>query len=84
MAIAKSAAATYSTRMSTQLQITVNGQPHALQAGAHVSDLIASFKLDTRRVAVERNLAIVPRSAYADTALMTGDRVEIVGFIGGG
>ena len=66
------------------LQIAVNGKPHSVYAGAVVTDLVADFKLDPRQVAIERNLAIVPRSAYAMTPLMDGDRIEIVGFIGGG
>ena len=40
--------------------------------------------MDARKVAVERNLEIAPRSTYADTALADGDRIEIVTFIGGG
>ena len=52
--------------------------------GTTVHDLVALHRLDPRQVAVERNRAIVPRSAYAATALMDGDRIEIVGFIGGG
>ncbi len=48
------------------------------------ADLLARIGLDTRKVAVERNLEIVPRSAYAATALAAGDRLEIVHFIGGG
>ena len=46
--------------------------------------LLAAIGLDTRKVAVERNEEIVPRSTYADVALHEGDRLEIVHFIGGG
>jgi len=49
-----------------------------------VSQLVASLKLDTRRIAIECNLSIVPRSEYQSTKLNNGDRVEIVSFIGGG
>jgi sulfur carrier protein len=49
-----------------------------------VSDLIAELALDPRMVAIERNMAIVPRSAYASTPIMDGDAIEIVSFIGGG
>jgi thiamine biosynthesis protein ThiS len=49
-----------------------------------VAALVATLGLDQRKVAIERNLAIVPRSAYASTALADGDRIEIVHFIGGG
>lgn len=52
--------------------------------GATVAALLASIGLDTRKVAVERNEEIVPRSTYATVALAEGDRLEIVHFIGGG
>lgn len=72
------------TTSSTHSQITVNG---AVRPAAHlkmISDLIAELKLDSKKVAIERNLAIVPRSAYATTAIMDGDAIEVVAFIGGG
>ena len=65
-------------------QITVNGQARPAANLVLVSDLIAELKLDAKKVAIERNLAIVPRSAYASTPIMDGDAIEIVGFIGGG
>jgi thiamine biosynthesis protein ThiS len=49
-----------------------------------VAALVAHLGLDGRKVAVERNLEIVPRSTYGSTALTDGDRIEIVHFIGGG
>ena len=55
-----------------------------LPAPATVADLLQRIGLDTRKVAVERNLEIVPRSTYAATALAAGDQLEIVHFIGGG
>jgi thiamine biosynthesis protein ThiS len=66
------------------LQITLNGQAHPLAQAATVTDLIAQLQLDARKVAIERNLEIVPRSAYAATPIRDGDAVEIVSFIGGG
>jgi len=45
---------------------------------------VEGLGLDVRKVAVERNLEIVPRSAYAATILGDGDRLEIVNFVGGG
>ena len=65
-------------------QITVNGQPRAAANLFFVSDLITELKLDPKKVAIERNLEIVPRSAYATTPIMDHDAIEIVGFIGGG
>ncbi|HUC17848.1 MAG TPA: sulfur carrier protein ThiS [Acetobacteraceae bacterium] len=49
-----------------------------------VAGLIAHLGLEVRKVAVERNLEIVPRSLYAETWLAAGDQLEIVHFIGGG
>lgn len=64
--------------------IQVNGDNLEVQEGASVADLIAQLELGERRVAVELNLEIVPRSRHADTALSQGDRVEVVHAIGGG
>jgi len=67
-----------------QSQITVNGQARPAADLVFISDLVAELKLDVRKVAVEQNLKIIPRSAYATTQIMDGDVIEIVGFIGGG
>jgi thiamine biosynthesis protein ThiS len=66
------------------VRLTVNGEERSFEAVGTVEALVAALGLDKRKVAVERNLAIVPRSAYAATALVDGDRIEIVAFIGGG
>jgi thiamine biosynthesis protein ThiS len=66
------------------LQLTVNGESRSITDGAHVADLVSDLNLDGRKIAVERNLEIVPRSQYAGTALQDGDRIEIVAFVGGG
>ena len=66
------------------MNLTVNGELRRFEAAASVTDLVAALGLDGRKVAVERNLEIVPRSAYGRTALADGDRIEIVHFIGGG
>ena len=64
--------------------ITVNGAARELPPGQTVGGLLVSLGLDQRKVAVERNAAIVPRSTYDDTALAPADQIEIVHFIGGG
>jgi sulfur carrier protein len=66
------------------MNLTVNGESQAYSGVADVAALVSRLGLDPRKVAVERNLEIVPRSAYASTALADGDRIEIVHFIGGG
>lgn len=66
------------------IQIELNGETRAISPGSTVTGLLAELGLDTRKVAVERNLEIVPKSLYAETALSEGDRIEIVHFVGGG
>lgn len=70
--------------MERVLRLSVNGEPQAAPEGATIGDLLAQLGLDARKVAVERNLAIVPRSTYGETRLSEGDRLEIVQFVGGG
>lgn len=64
--------------------VTVNGEKRTLPAAQTIEGLLESLGVDARKVAVELNLEIVPRSAYGDTAVAEGDRLEIVHFIGGG
>jgi thiamine biosynthesis protein ThiS len=66
------------------VQLTINGEDRSFQGVADVAALVRALGLDTKKVAVERNLEIVPRSAYGKTPLADGDRIEIVAFIGGG
>ena len=65
------------------LTLTVNGEPRTA-AAATIAALVDELGLDRRKVAVERNLEIVPRSLHAATPLAAGDRIEIVQFVGGG
>ena len=69
---------------TASIRITVNGDTREVPAASSVADLLAGLGLDLRKVAVERNLEIVPRSTYAATRLAAGDTLEIVHFIGGG
>ena len=66
------------------MQILVNGEVHSVAATTALPALIEQMRLGERRLAVELNGAIVPRSSWADTALNDGDRLEIVHAIGGG
>lgn len=66
------------------MELIVNGERRTYSGIGTVSELVSALGLDRRKVAVERNLEIVPRSAYPATTLETGDRIEIVHFIGGG
>ncbi len=62
----------------------MNGEARDLAVGCDLAALVARLGLDPRKVAVERNHEIVPRSSYGATPLAEGDRIEIVHFIGGG
>jgi thiamine biosynthesis protein ThiS len=72
------------TTVMSELTITLNGDPRRVAAGSSVADLLASLDLPAEKVAVERNLAIVPRSTFAEVVLAEGDALEIVHFVGGG
>ena len=67
-----------------QMNLTLNGEARVVSEGSTLADLVAELGLDGRKVAVELNLEIVPRSAYQVTRVADGDRIEIVHFIGGG
>ncbi|MBT0668897.1 sulfur carrier protein ThiS [Novosphingobium profundi] len=69
---------------SPLLSLTVNGEPHRIEAGATIADLVAKIGLDPAKVAVEHNAEIAPRSTLADIVLRDGDSLEIVHFVGGG
>jgi thiazole synthase len=66
------------------LSLSLNGEKREFAGPLTVAALLETLGLDPRKIAVERNLAIVPRSGYADVVLSDGDRLEIVHFIGGG
>ncbi|WP_456268985.1 sulfur carrier protein ThiS [Kushneria sp. AK178] len=66
------------------MQLYINGEARRVDQVSSVADLIATLDLTGRRIAVEVNEAIVPRTRHATTTLNEGDRVEIVHAIGGG
>lgn len=70
-------------QISEHIAITVNGEARQVPAGTTVAGLIALLGLPGK-VAVERNLDVVPRAEHAETPLAAGDRLEIVTFVGGG
>ena len=65
------------------MRIQVNGEPRDV-AAATILGLVEELGLDARKVAVERNLSIVPKSMHATTPIADGDRIEVVQFVGGG
>lgn len=66
------------------MRLTVNGEEREFDSSLTVSQFLTELGVDPRKVALERNLEIVPRSAYEVTELSDGDRLEVVHFIGGG
>ncbi|MBX3318354.1 MAG: sulfur carrier protein ThiS [Nitrospira sp.] len=66
------------------MQIHVNGQTRSWRGDATVADLLQELDIKTERVAVELNLEILDRAVFGERVLKDGDRLEILGFIGGG
>ncbi len=66
------------------IQLVVNGEARSFSAPLSVAQLVESLELAGKRIAVEKNGEIVPRSRHAETALADGDRLEIVVAVGGG
>jgi len=70
--------------METTISIVVNGENRVAKPGATVIELLRELGLDSGRVAIERNLEILPRPQWTETQVAPGDRYEIVQFVGGG
>jgi len=66
------------------MEILLNGEPHQAPDGSTIADLVEGLGLAGKRLAVEVNLDVVPRTGHANVQLQAGDRVEIVHAIGGG
>jgi thiazole synthase/sulfur carrier protein len=86
--IADTARSPHTRGMRDVLTLLLNGENRQFETSARgplsVLGLLTELGLDMRKVAVERNEEIVPRSRYAETWLASGDQLEIVHFIGGG
>ena len=70
--------------MNESVAVVINGEPKEVPPGLSVSALLAHLGITAGRVAVERNLDIVPRAEWAATQVAAGDRFEIVHLVGGG
>ena len=66
------------------MEISVNGEQRSVAAALSVAELLRGMGLDGKRLAVEKNGEIVPKSGHAETQLAEGDRIEIVIAVGGG
>ena len=70
--------------MSETIQIVVNGEAREAPRWIPVVKLVEQMGLDPGRVAIERNLEILPRARWQETPVAAGDRFEVVHFVGGG
>ena len=70
--------------MSSNVRVTVNGEPREVEAGTSVARLVELLALAPERLAVELNREVLRRARWPETELAEGDRVEIVHFVGGG
>jgi sulfur carrier protein len=67
------------------ISITLNGAPYLCRTPSQrVSDLVRDLSLEGKRIAIERNGTIVPRSRHSETVLVDGDKIEVVAAVGGG
>ena len=66
------------------MRLTINGEDRTIENAGNVAELLGELGIAQTKVAVERNLEIVPKSGYGQIGLEDGDRLEIVHFIGGG
>jgi thiazole synthase len=70
--------------LQDSVAIRVNGEERRVPGGLSIAAMLAELGLDPRKVAVERNLEIVPRSTLGEVPVKVGDAFEIVHFVGGG
>ncbi len=70
--------------VTTSLLVSVNGEQRRVASGATIAGMLGELGLDPRKVAVERNREIVPRSSLGEVEVADGDEFEIVHFVGGG
>lgn len=70
--------------MQSPIQIVVNGEKREVPEGLEVTTLLTHLGLPSARVAIERNMQILPRSQWGATVVQSGDQFEIVQLVGGG
>jgi thiamine biosynthesis protein ThiS len=69
---------------SAVFTIQLNGEPYTVNGDARLAALIERLKLKRGRIAVEINQAVIPKADWDRTEIHSGDKVEIVNFVGGG
>jgi thiazole synthase len=72
------------TAQQDRIKVKVNGELREVRAGSSIAQLLEQIGIDAAKVAVERNLEIVPRSTLRDVVANDGDCFEVVHFVGGG
>lgn len=72
------------TAQKASISIKVNGEARRVDAGSSIAAMLEAIGLNPRKVAVERNLEVVPRSTLGAVIVSEGDQFEIVHFVGGG
>ena len=72
------------TEQQESIRVSVNGEPRQVRAGSSIAEMLEEIGIDAAKVAVERNLEIVPRSTLGEVVAGDGDSFEIVHFVGGG
>lgn len=72
------------TAQKDMICVQVNGEPRSLPAGCTIASMLRAIGIDPTKVAVERNLEVVPRSTLDEVKVGDGDAFEIVHFVGGG
>ena len=70
--------------MSETIRLEINGESREVPAGLNVTGLLTHLGMVSNRVAIERNLDILPRDQWETTSISAGDRFEIVHLVGGG
>ena len=70
--------------LKESIAIHVNGDLRCVTVGITLAEMLTELGLDARKVAVERNVEIVPRGTFEEVRVEEGDRLEIVHFVGGG
>ena len=70
--------------MNETVTVEVNGEPREVPKGLNVAQLVAHLGLSANRLAIERNLEILPRAQWGTTPVSGGERFEIVHLVGGG
>ena len=66
------------------IRVSLNGEPREFPAALTFAQLLGELSLEGKRLAIERNGEIVPRSRFGETHLANGDRIEVVVAVGGG